>query len=260
MAGKIASCIPFRQQMPDAASASLSDSIFAAFNAHLRDCAGCRDEFRRVQTLLQAIDRTLSASLAAEPSPKLAASVRQSIAVQPHGAAAWRRWSAWATAAGACAVLAILLFVARTPRKPKPPLHDSATGQPSASSTSKLTTHPILHESIHAATLSPRPRKPAFRLARHTSPRPSNEITGEAEIIVEPGQMQAILQLVAATQTGKVNGADLFASQKNAAELFEIKPLVIDPLKISVLKDEREPSTSNGGLDSGKSSLSSRSN
>jgi hypothetical protein len=260
MTGKGTNCARFREQMPDAASDSLSGGVRAAFDAHLVGCADCAKEFRCVQTLVQQIDRTLSVSLAVEPSSQLVANVRKSIlqdvSLQQHGAATWRRWSAWVTAAGVCAAFAILLFVARTSRKFSRPTREAASVQTIAPPTSKPAMHPRANTVIEAAA---QPRKPALGFARHASVRRSHGKSGEPEIIVEPGQMQAIFQLVAATQRREVNGADLLVSQKEADEPLEIKPLTIAPLKISALEDESEPSTSNG-LDSNKSPLDSRSN
>ncbi len=250
MGGKVTNCARFHEQMLDATSASLSGALLAAFDAHLCDCAACRDEFRRVQSSVQKIDQTLSVSLTAEPSAQLVANVRknilQDINAQPHGAAAWRRWSAWATAAGVCAAFAILLFVARTSHKFNQPVRNSAVAQTSASPNSKLTAHPALNPPFDAASLSPHLRNPAFRLARHTSPRAPHAKAVEPEIIVEPGQMQAILQLVAATQRGQSNGANLLNIDKKAVEPLEIKPIVIAPLKIAPLDNEAAPASSKG--------------
>ncbi len=248
MAGKATNCARFREQMLDAASASLAGRILATFDAHLRDCAACRDEFRRIQTLVQKIDQTLSVSLTAEPSAQLVTNVRenilQDINVQPHRAETWMRWSAWFTAAGVCTAFAVLLFVARTSRKFDRPIHDSAAVHMSGSSTSKPTAHPRLNAETEVAVTQP--RKPALGLARHASLRASHGRAAEPEVIVQPGQMQAIFQLVAATQRGKVNGADLFASQKNAANALEIKPLVIAPLKVAPLDNKATPAPGNG--------------
>lgn len=216
--------------MLDAASAVLSGSIRAAFDAHLHDCAACRDEFRRIQTLVQEIDRTLSVSLTAEPSAQLVATVRQSIVAQRHGAAAWGRWGACASAAGVCAALAILLFIARTTRKFNPPVHNSAAVQTSASPILKPAMHPRLNAETDVALTQP--RKPALASIRHASLHTYHRIA-EPEIIVEPGQMQAIFQLVAATQEREVSGSNLFMSEKQADEPIKIQPIKIDPLKIS---------------------------
>ncbi len=248
MADKATNCTRFREQMLDAASASLSGGIRPAFDAHLRNCAGCREEFRRVQTLVQKIDRTLSVSLTAEPSAQLVANVRknilQDINAQPHGAAAWRRWNTWATATGVCAAFAILLFVARTSRNFNRPNHDSAPIHASGSSTSKPTAHPRLNADTEVAVAQP--RKPAPTRVLHASLRTSRAKAAEPKIIVEPGQMQAIFQLVAATERGQINGANLLNSEEKAAEPLEIKPLVIAPLKIAPLDNETAPASSNG--------------
>lgn len=254
MAGKVTNSAPFREQMPNAASASLSGSLLTAFNAHLRDCAACRDEFCRVQTLLQAIDHTMSVSLATEPSAQLVANVRkniqENIAAEAHRAEAWGRWSAWATAAGICAATAILLFVAHIPRKSNPPLHSSATVQTNASSTSRPLSHPTLSPSVDPSATEP--SKPAStrilhasRTARSNAAEP--DIT-KPEIIVQPGQMQAILRFAAAMQRGQIDGAQFLAGQKTITEPIEIKPLpVASPLKIEPLDADSAPADSARG-------------
>lgn len=201
-----------------------------------------------MQTTLQAIDRTLSANLATEPSAQLVANVRQSIAARPHGAAAWRRWSAWATAAGLCAAFAILLLVARTSRNFNRPVHNSVAVQTNPPSASKLAANAHPNTAVVAGTAA-RSHNRGIVVARHASLRMSHAKAAEPEVIIQPGQMQAILQLVAAAQRGKVNGADLFASQKNSANPLEIKPLTIVPLRISPSKDDSESSSPSSSQD-----------
>lgn len=245
MPDSVTNCAQIRKQMLDAITDSLSVGKHAGFDAHLGGCNSCRDEFHRVQTLLQAIDRTLSANLAAEPSAQLVANVRQSIAARPHGAAAWRRWRGWATAAGVCAAVALLFVVARTSRKLNLPLHDSAAVQTSASLTSKLISHPTLNSPVDA--LAAQQRKPAPTGVLRTSLRTNHRNAAEREIvgpeiIVQPGQMQAIFQLIAETQRGQLDGASLLNNERKATEPPEIKPLKIVPLRISPSKDDAETS------------------
>lgn len=244
--------------MTDAGSGVLSSKRRADFEAHLRDCAACREEFDRVRVLLRAIDSSVSGSVAAEPSPQLAARIRQAIAEQSNHAWEWWPRSAWLTAVGICAVLAICFFVARTSRNAQQPVSHYASYLANTLSAQNGTAKTPGRVPARMFTDSHSPRRPA--LAAHRAAVRVPWSASEPEIIVEPGQMQAILQLVAATQRDQLDGANLLNSQKKAAEQLEIKPLVIAPLRISALKDEAEPSSSNGGLDANKSSLSSRSN
>lgn len=259
MASKITNCAQARESMADAASGALPSGHLADFGVHLRDCAGCREEFHRTQTLLQAIDQGVSASVAAEPSPQLLSNIRQAIAGQPYRAPMWLPRRASLATAGVCAVVAICLFAARilrntheiAPRYATNPVNTSPTPNHAAVDTIRV-------PPVELANSAP-PRKPALAMRHGSVRRPRRPAPGP-EVIVEPGQMQAIFQLIAATRRGQIDGGNLLSSEKKAAEPLEIKPIVIAPLKISALEDEPEPSTSNGGFDSSKSSLSSRSN
>lgn len=238
MAGKATDCARFREQMLDAASASLSGDLLAAFDAHLRDCAACGGEFRRVQILVQKIDQALSVSLTAEPSAQLVANVRknilQDVSAQPHGAAAWRRWSAWATAAGVCAAFALLLFVAHTSRKFNPPIHDSAAVHTSSSSASKLNAHPRLNADTEVAVTQP--RKPALGFARRASLRRVHKKAAEPEIIIDSSQTQAILLFAAAIKRPEVKSAKL--QDEKTIETLQIELINIPPLNITALNHE----------------------
>lgn len=243
--------------MPDAASEALSGNLRIDFEDHLRECAACREEFSRVQALMCAIDEGVSASVAAEPSPQFVAGVRQRIAWQPSRASIWSSRQAWLTAAAACAVLAVFLLAARALRKTPQPLHANVS-RPVASPPAYLAPSPNSGGQESVASVPSRPR--TLLAAHRVPPRVLRHSATEPQVIIEPGQMREVLQLVAATQRAQIDGANLLNSEKKAAEPLEIKPIVIAPLRISALEDEAERSTSNGGLDSSKSSLSSRSN
>ncbi|MGB6483195.1 MAG: hypothetical protein WBE86_06880 [Candidatus Acidiferrales bacterium] len=256
MASKITTCAQFRECMADAA---LSGSLRSDFDAHVRDCVACREEFNRVQTLLQAVNDGVSASVAAEPSSQLLANVRQRIAAQQHRAPAWWRQRAWLTAGGACVALAVFLFAARTLHKFNRSLPNAAPNPIAASSTpGHSALPPNRSPAVESATSAP-PRKPARVVVRHSSLRTLHRPALEPEIIVDPGQTQAILRFAAALQSGQIDGAKLLADQKRAAEPLEIKPLTIAPLKIAALADDAAPPASGNSQSGDKNFVAGRS-
>lgn len=253
MVGKATNCAQIRERMFDAASNSLSASVRVAFDTHLGDCAACAEEFRKVQTLAQAIDQGLSASLSVEPSPRLIGNVRRQIIAQPYRATWSRQWSTWLTAAGACAALAILILTVRSAREFSRPTADD---HGAASINAPLTSKPTVHRRVNAAMQAPaavQPRRPARAVVTHVARRAPHQNAAEPEIIVEPGQMQAILRFVAATQSGQIDGARLLIDQKNTAEPLEIKPLMIAPLKIEPLNADSAPPSLGSGENSERS-------
>src|SRR5215469_1854562 len=247
MAGDTANCAQIRERMLDAASNSLSGTLRASFDAHLAGCAACTTEFRRVQTLLQAIDHRVSASVAAEPSPRLMANVRREIAAQPGRVRPWWSRSVWLTAAGACAALALLMLTLRFVHKFNSPAQGHVAVSIHSPSPAKSTAHPRLNATIESAAAA-QPRKQAGTHVHRLSGSGVHQNFAEPEVIVQPGQMQAVLQLVSAAQKREIDGANLLDSQKTS-EPFEIKPLTIAPLKISALKDDSESLTSSSSQD-----------
>jgi hypothetical protein len=258
MASKMPSCAKFSELMIDAASDALSAGDRAGFDAHVGECAACRDEFLRLQALLRTIDERVSASVAAEPSSGLIARVRQWIAEEPHRAPSWQPRRAWMVAAGACAALAMLFLTVRVLHRFDRP-HIDNVPSPIASVTPKGSV-PTLNPAptVESARAVP-PRRPLL-LARHSSPRTLQRPGPEPQVIVEPGQTEAIVRFVAAARRGQIDGARLLADNKKAAEPLEIKPLTIVPLQIATLKDDSEPSASDGSRDDSKDFVSGRSN
>ena len=260
MVSKITNCAQFRECMTGAADATLSGSLQADFDAHLCDCAACREEFRRAQTLLQAINDGLSASVAAEPSPRLIANVRQRIAEQQCRAPAWWQERVWLTVASACAALAIFLFAAQTLHKFNARIPNDAPSPIVASSTPTHPAAPLNRGPAVESATSAQPRKPAPLFARHTSPRALDRPAPEPEIIVEPGQMQAILEFAAASRSGQIDGAKLLADEKKSAAPLVIEPIPIaPPLNVTALNDDAAPAASGPGESGDKNFVTGRS-
>lgn len=247
MAGNATNCAKIRERMLDATSDALSGSIRAEFDAHVGECTACAKEFRHAQTLTQAISQNLSARLSAEASPQLVANVRRQISAESHRETWWRQQSGWLAAAGVCAALALLLLAVRSVREFNRPTFDHATSSIITLSTSKTAAHPHPRAAIEAAA-SAQPRKPVLAVVSHVSHRAPHRKAAEPEIIVEPGQMQAILRFAAAMQRGEIDGAQFLADQKRTSEPLEIEPLTVAPLGIKPLDADSAP------LSSGKNS------
>lgn len=245
MVGNTTNCAQIRERMFDAASDSLPGGIRAALDAHIGGCAACAKEFREMQTLAQVINQDLRTRLAVEPSPQLIGNVRRQIIAEPHRATWSRQRSAERATAGLCTVLAILMLTVLSVHESTRPTHEHAAGTINAPSTTKPTVAPL-----NAAVETPataEPRNPAVPFVRHASLRTPRGKAAGPEVIVEPGQMQAILRLAAATESGQIDGAKLLIDQKNAAEPLTIKPIVIAPLKIAALEDQTTPSGKDDG-------------
>jgi negative regulator of sigma E activity len=238
---EIGNCARVRDWIVDAAAGSLAERRRDEFGTHISGCAACREEFQRAQMLLRAIDESVRASVAAEPSPQLAANVRQMMAAQKQRAPIWSRRNAWLTGAGACAALAVFLFAVMTLHRFDRPVPGHTRSPAVASSMPNSgATAPKRNAAVESATPA-QSRKPELVAARRKSPHSIRRRgAAEPEIIVQPGQMQAVLQFVAEVQKGKINGAEIEAEIKASEKPLEIKPLVIPPLKTPPIGDTAE--------------------
>ncbi len=199
----------------------------ADLSAHLEQCPSCRAAFAGQQHLLIAIDRGIAASVGAEPSPEFAARVRHRLTEARRPPT--RRWVlTWVPAAvGAMAAVVLLTFwlVRReSPGPPRPASVASFVARPTAN---------VPVASVPGAASTPLP-------ARGSSPRskrPTGPVVAEAglrEVLVPPGQEQAILSFYRAMQSGRVDGSALLAKDEPIAPReLKIAPLELPPLDVN---------------------------
>lgn len=243
------SCERYRAWMIDAAADELPENRRTELENHARECAACRQELQRVRTLLAAIDLGVTAQSAAEPSPRLMEQLRQRIRDEALVAPWWN--TRWVPALACAAVLIVTASVwtlwPRTGARHEMTAISVApspvqAGRPATVVTAKPKITPGRRGSMVALT---RPaRKPNAR--RIDRQRAAPEIP---EVIVEPGQMEAILRFEEALNAHQKDGAKLLADLKGADQPLEIKPLVIDPLETPKLADGK---STEGPADSGE--------
>jgi len=229
-------CGRVRGWMADAISGSLSESRRSEFEKHIGDCAACRAEFARMENLLGRIDQSLSAGFSVEPSPQLLANVRQSVAAERQCSRQWLTSSVWVTAGASAALAAVLIGVGV--RRANQPTGDNASRHAVANSApAHVTAAPSHSTSAESIPLRPpahaRLSKPRLAVARHELLRNPRHHSTEPEVIVQPGQMQAILQFVAQTRKGEIDGVKIEEGIQAAQKPLEIKPLEIAPLETS---------------------------
>lgn len=241
-------CGRVRGWMANAISGLLSDSRRSEFEKHIGDCAACRAEFQRVENLLGRIDQSLRTELAVDPSPKLILSVRERIAAETQSeqwSAGWLKRNSWLSAAGVCAALAVLSFVLLAHRANRPVGNFAPHPQIANSAQAPVPIAPS--RSASAENLAPRAAtrarssKPRLAVVRHELSRNPRGHRSEPEVIVQPGQMQAILQFVAETRSGRINGAEVENDIKAAEKPLEIKPLNIAPLETTQGDTNEDP-------------------
>lgn len=226
------SCKRYRDWMASAAADELPKNRRAELENHARECAACRQELQRVRTLFAAIDLGVTAQSAAEPSPRLMEQVRQRIRDEAPVA---RWWNArWVPAVACATVLIVAVSVwtlwPRTAIRHELTANSAHTSpvqavRPAAVGTTAMPKIASQRRGSMVALARPARRLNARRVERQSA---ALEVP---EVIVEPGQMEAVMQFAQALNSGQIDSAKLLADLKAANQPLKIKPLVIAPLE-----------------------------
>jgi hypothetical protein len=225
------------------AGVAAGDPAPAAVEAHLASCEACREELAALRRALALVDEKLSGLAAAEPSPELPAGIRQVVAEFSDASSASRLGWLWpATAAAATVVVALAVWLARSP-SPSPETRvavetpvvprDSVSPGSEGSAESAIP-RAVPRPGLEDATGAPGPSSPRRPLASRSVATP--------EVLVPPGQQEALLRLVALVHREGLSPAGLAAAALPPPDLAGPPPLDIPPLEIVPL----DPAESSG--------------
>jgi hypothetical protein len=224
-----------------------------ALTAHLANCADCRAELAAQSELQQRITNGISAMVADEPPPALLTRVRAEIAsLDAPRSANWMQWAIAAVTVTAFAVVAMWMIgrpsaringVGNSPVQTAARAPASVAPAPVQVSPQEVlqTKKPIAreHHSARSAARVNAPRvvpamvpalvpamvkvvQPVITAAANNPP---------AEVIVPAGQREAVLRLVNALRTGRVDAASLIRANQPG----DVAPLAIAPLEVKPL-------------------------
>ena len=251
-------CERFRDALTDVAAGAPAP---AGVEAHLATCEACRAELDALRQALAVADVEMAGVVAAEPSPELGARIRQVVA-EAEPSPAWRLGWVWpATAAAATLLVALAVWVGRTPPpeprvavdagRPVIPRDVRLPGDggealstvpgPSARRGSAIPADPSSPGSSSAPrddrslAVGHRPPGVPTRAVRVAAP-------AEPEVLVPPGEEQALLRLVALVHRERHAPAAFLAAGQPSTDLAEPAALDIKPLEIVPL----EPAETSG--------------
>jgi len=260
-------CPKYEEQLTEAALVLIPGSleIWSAdadvdgdLTRHLQGCASCRAALDGRRALLARIDRGVTAMVSAEPPAALISRVRQQIAEAqvPHGAR-WRQWAGAGIGLAAAAALALVLLARPGVRTPHPSGADQGSNAPSAPlGTLRNDQQQRATAAVGAAASIPRSRLAvekrhgvaADRVALHNA-NLSEARAPEFEVIVPPGQREAIVRFADALRMRSIDEAELVTSSKGDGA--GPPPLELKPLKIQLL-DGTEEVTDDGAKANGR--------
>jgi len=225
-------CERYREALTELAAGAPAP---AGLNAHLAGCAACRQELDALRRALEAVDADLRQLLATEPSPALAARIRQA-AAEPEPGSVWRP-TLWIQAFGAAAVLAAVAFVLLRGQAPTPS-HVAALPPPASEANGAPLPAPEVPPTPKAPALAPSASAVAAHVPASASAR--RAAPPDPEVLVPPGQVETLLRLAALVNRQRLAPPGLGAAGQASPDLAEppaidvrsvdIKPLEIVPL------------------------------
>jgi hypothetical protein len=231
-------CERYREAVADVAAGLPAP---AGLDAHLATCKACRAELAGLRHALAVADTELARLLSAEPTPELAARIRHAVA-ESDPSPGWRFGWVWpATATVATLLVALAVFLARgTPSAPESRMAVDARRPQSAGST----------RAVEAAgadglndVVTPRSpgqagrrgvRSPGGSLGTRQAGVPREDRAPEPEVLVPPGEGEALLRFAAQLQRRAVAPDSLLVADLSAPlaepRAVEMAPLEIIPL------------------------------
>jgi len=232
------SCERYRDALTDVAAGG---PVPAGLEAHLASCEGCREELAALRRALAVADAELERLVADEPSPALAARIRQAVAT-PGAAPGWRFGWLWPSIAAAATLLvALAAWVARPP-SPRPRvavegkapviLRDSRLPGPEGSA-------------VGAAPSSPRrsgTARDSGLVAVHRR-RASPAAPAAPEVLVPRGEAEALVRLAAIVRRDRHAPGAFLTTGQPSPDLAELAALDIKPLEIVPLDPAENPGT-----------------
>lgn len=271
-------CEKYGDWLLDATLGAVAPERERALTAHMAQCEPCRKAYEQARQFAVAVDRGVESLVAGEPSPHFAARLHARMAgEQPEPRFAWLTWKPAAAALALACILAVagIVWIA-THRNPAPNAVPSAreiasvrtpstqvgsaakphSGTPASSQTrSSLSAQVPTEQGRAGSSRAVQPGGIAVaRLVprRHAAARANSP--AEPEVIVPPGQLEAVMQLAAAIRSGQIDGKQLLAAQKDMDKPIQIPPLEIKPIEIP----PQPPVPANGSESSEAQSESSK--
>ena len=254
-------CERYHEALTDVAAGAPAP---AGVEAHLAACEGCRADLAALRQALAVADAEMAGLVAAQPSPELGARIRQAVA-EAEPSPAWRLGWVWpATAAAATLLVALAVWVGRAP-SPGPHLAVDGRAQRStvATRTAESTPAPVIPRDLRlpgpeGSAIPSDPSSPGSNRAprddrapavgdRRSLPRARAATVGvprddSPEVLVPPGEAEALLRFVALVHRERLAPAVLVAAGQPSLDLAELTPIDIKPLEIVPL----DPAESSG--------------
>ena len=248
-------CEKYGEWIKEAALGEVSPRRERELLAHAGECDACREAYQRAREVAALVDRGVESLVTGQPSPEFAARLRARIAEEePASRFAWLTWRPVAAGLVAAAALAVFgLFL--LPRHRTLP---AKSGQPVPTVASTVPPGPHA-PGVASANATQRNHGYSTAVRRHSRAQlvaqqrrgirlaPSS---ADPEVLVPPGQLEAVMQLAADIRSGRIDGKEFLAEQaqvqRDMQKPIDIPRIDIRPIEIAPLptKPAEAPSDS----------------
>lgn len=233
-------CEKYGEWIKEAALGEVSPRRERELLAHAGECDACREAYQRAREVAALVDRGVESLVTGQPSPEFAARLRARIAEeQPALRFGWLTWKPVAAGLVAAAALAVL-WVFVVPSRPTLPPKSIRPGSAIA-----LARSPDAHVSAapasdaaernHSYSTAARRHSRTPFVAQHMRGNRRDVRSAEPEVLVPPGQLEAVMQLAADIRAGRINGKQFVAEQAEAQKNMQ-KPIDIPPVEIKLIE------------------------
>jgi hypothetical protein len=192
--------------------------------AHLGGCESCREAHQRAEAAALLADQAVNTLVSGEPSSQFAARLRARIANESE--AAPPAWAARVPIAASALILIAIVGIAavkwiqRDAARAPLAVVASIPSEPAIAPTS----------AVHAAAADR--KTPSMRVDPHAALRQRTP-----DVLVAPGQMDALLRLAEITQHRQAGAAIEDARRDEFVQSLEVTPLEIKPLEVAKIGD-----------------------
>jgi len=220
-------CKRYREALTDLAAGGAAP---AELEAHLGTCVACREELALSRRALEAVDAELGVLASVKPSPSLEVRIRQASTEREAGAA-WRPSFVFQALAAALVVVA-MAFVLLRGREPMPASIATTSPRPPQA-------EPAPNPAPPAPEATAAPRLALTAQSKETIRRPSASarpaVPPEPEVLVPPGQLEALQRLAALVNRERIASPSLAAVEQGSPELVPPPPIDVRSVEITPL-------------------------
>jgi len=226
-------CERYREALSERAAGALAP---AELESHLAGCEDCRQELAKLRRALALVDGELRGLLATEPSPDLAARIRQA-AAEPEAGFRFRPAFVFQTLAAA-AVLAAAVFVLLRGHETAPtPVAALAAHPPLASAAPPPAPGaPFGPTAPRAPTVPPGVPGLPVETSGHSRATVRRAAPPAPEVLVPPGQVETLLRLTALVNRQRLAPPGLGAAGQASPDLAEPRPIAVGSIDITPLE------------------------